>query len=165
MEYSGAPVDVIVGTFGKAFGVNGGFVAGSPELVEAIRQKADTYIFTNPLSAADCAAAEAAIDVADSADGLALLATLKSNVSRFRQGLASLGQETIEGPHPVVPLLVRDTERCRALVDGFFARSVLVVGLSFPIVPHGEEKLRFQINAAHTEKDIDEVLSVLADLA
>ena len=53
----GARVDIFVGTFGKAFGVNGGFVAGSVELVEAVRQKADTYIYTNPLGAADAAAA------------------------------------------------------------------------------------------------------------
>ena len=56
-EHGGARVDILIGTFGKAFGVNGGFVAGSPELVEAVRQKSDTYIYTNPLGAADCAAA------------------------------------------------------------------------------------------------------------
>ena len=46
----------LVGTFGKAFGVNGGFVAGSKAVIECVRQKADTYIYTNPLSVADCAA-------------------------------------------------------------------------------------------------------------
>ena len=56
-EHCGARVDIFVGTFGKAFGVNGGFVAASAELVEAVRQKADTYIYTNPLGAADAAAA------------------------------------------------------------------------------------------------------------
>jgi glycine C-acetyltransferase len=165
VEHAGAPVDVIVGTFGKAFGVNGGFVAGSPELTEAIRQKADTYIYTNPLSAADCAAAVAAIDIADSEEGRGLLAHLNASARRFRDGLASLGLETIDGPHPVVPLLVRDTERCNRLVEDFFEREVLVVGLGFPIVPHGAEKLRFQINAAHTGRDIDQVLSILEELA
>ena len=62
-EYCGASPDIIVGTFGKAFGVNGGFIAGSPTLIEAVRQKADTYIYTNPLSVADCAAAVKALDI------------------------------------------------------------------------------------------------------
>src|SRR4051794_6213030 len=65
-EHCGAAVDIFIGTFGKAFGVNGGFVAGSRELIEAIRQKADTYIYTNPLGAADAAAAVKAVDIADS---------------------------------------------------------------------------------------------------
>ena len=68
-EHCGARVDIFVGTFGKAFGVNGGFVAGSSELIEAVRQKADTYIYTNPLGPADAAAAVKAIEVADGADG------------------------------------------------------------------------------------------------
>src|SRR5262245_34064014 len=63
-EFCGTPVDIFIGTFGKAFGVNGGFVAASAEVTEAVRQKADTYIYTNPLGAADCAAAVRAVDIA-----------------------------------------------------------------------------------------------------
>src|SRR5439155_1208901 len=77
-EFCGARVDILVGTFGKAFGVNGGFIAGSPELVEAVRQKADTYIYTNPLGAADAAAAIAGVAIADGADGRERLANLKA---------------------------------------------------------------------------------------
>ncbi|HSC29244.1 MAG TPA: aminotransferase class I/II-fold pyridoxal phosphate-dependent enzyme [Vicinamibacterales bacterium] len=163
-EHCGTRVDVFVGTFGKAFGVNGGFVAGSAELIEAARQKADTYIYTNPLGAADCAAAIAAVDVADGAEGRQRLAHLKGRTDQFRQGLASLGFESIPGPHPVVPLLVRDTARTRAMVRGLFDRGILAVGLTFPVVPRGDETIRFQINAAHTEADIDEVLEALDTL-
>src|SRR5262245_17403873 len=163
-EHCGARVDIFVGTFGKAFGVNGGFVAGSPELVEAVRQKADTYIYTNPLGAADAAAAVAAIDVADSTDGRARLANLGARTAQFRGGLASMGFESIPGPHPVVPLLVRDTTRTRAMVAGLFERGVLAVGLTFPVVPKGDETIRFQINAAHTEGDINELLDALKGL-
>jgi glycine C-acetyltransferase len=163
-EHCGTRVDVFVGTFGKAFGVNGGFVASSPELVEAVRQKADTYIYTNPLGAADAAAAVAAIDVADGADGRARLAHLGARTLQFRRGLDALGFESIPGPHPVVPLLVRDTTRVRAMVSGLFERGVLAVGLTYPVVPKGDETIRFQINAAHTEADIDELLGALGDL-
>ncbi len=163
-EHCGASVDIFVGTFGKAFGVNGGFVAGSRELIEAIRQKADTYIYTNPLGAADCAAAVRAVDIADSADGRKRLASLKARTDQFRRGLDALGFESIPGPHAVVPLLVRDTERVRAMVHGLFERGILAVGLTFPVVPRGDETIRFQINAAHTEADIDDALGAIKQL-
>jgi glycine C-acetyltransferase len=161
-EHTGGRADLFIGTFGKAFGVNGGFVASSPEVVEAIRQKADTYIYTNPLGVADCAAALAALDVVESEEGRERLRHLHARIAQFRAGIGRLGWESIPGPHPVVPVLVRETRRTRELVRHFFAHGVLVVGLTFPVVPQGSETIRFQINAAHTEADIDEVLSVLA---
>ncbi len=161
-EHVGAQADVVIGTFGKAFGVNGGFVASSEEVVEAIRQKSDTYIYTNPLGVADCAAAIAALDVAESDEGAERLRHLHERIRQFRAGIDRLGWESIPGPHPVVPVLVRDTDRTRALVQHFFEHGVLVVGLTFPVVPKGDETIRFQVNAAHTEADIDEVLSVLS---
>jgi glycine C-acetyltransferase len=161
-EHCGARADVFIGTLGKAFGVNGGFVAGSPELIEAVRQKADTYIYTNPLGAADCAAAIAAVGIADGDEGRRRLSDLAARTRQFRTGLERLGFESIPGPHPVVPLVVRDTDRVRTMVRGLFDRGILAVGLTFPVVPKGDETIRFQINAAHTEADIDEVLGALA---
>jgi len=160
-EHCGARVDIFVGTLGKAFGVNGGFVAGSPDLIEAVRQKADTYIYTNPLGAADAAAAVRAVDVADAVEGRERLANLKARTAQFRAGLTALGFESIPGPHAVVPLLVRDTDRVRSMVAALYDRGILAVGLTFPVVPKGDETIRFQINAAHTEADINEVLQAL----
>lgn len=161
-EYSGGVPDIIIGTFGKAFGVNGGFIAASTTLIEAVRQKADTYIYTNPLSVADCAAATKALDLCDSAEGLALLDNLRERTLQFRIGLKKAGLESIPGPHPVVPVMIRDTARTHALVKYLYDHGVLVVGLTFPVVPRGDESMRFQINAAHTQADIDYVLEVLA---
>jgi glycine C-acetyltransferase len=161
-DHTGAAPDIVIGTFGKAFGVNGGFIAGSRSVIEAVRQKADTYIYTNPLSVADCAAAARAIALCDSPEGRARLAHLQRMAERFREGVASLGWQSIPGPHPIVPLLVRDTARTHALVEHLFHRGVLVVGLTFPVVPRGDETIRFQINAAHTAADIDAVLEALA---
>jgi glycine C-acetyltransferase len=161
-EFSGAQPDVIIGTFGKAFGVNGGFVASSETVIEAIRQKADTYIYTNPLGVADCAAAIKSIDICDSAEGIRRLEHIQERIKQFRQGIAALGLESIPGPHPVVPLLVRDTAKTHRLVKYLFDQGVLVVGLTFPVVPRGDETIRFQINSAHTRADIDEVVAVLS---
>ncbi len=162
-EYAGAWPDIVVGTFGKAFGVNGGFIAGSATLIEAVRQTADTYIYTNPLSAADCAAAATAIDICDSEEGLERLAHLKKVTARFRKGLDDLGLESIPGPHPVVPLMVRDTAKTHDLVRNLYENGVLVVGLTFPVVPKGDETIRFQVNACHTEADIDRVLELISE--
>jgi len=161
-EFSGESPDIIIGTFGKAFGVNGGFIAASESVIEAVRQRADTYIYTNPLSVADCAAASKALDICDSPEGLERLENLKQRVNQFRSGMEKLGLESIPGPHAVVPLLVRDTAKTHELVKYLFENGVLVVGLTFPVVPRGDETIRFQVNAAHTEVDIDYVLGVLS---
>ena len=160
-EVSGGRADIAIGTFGKAFGVNGGFVAASPEVIEAVRQKADTYIYTNPLSVADCAAAEVAVGIADSDEGQRRLAHVQARIRQFRDGIAALGLETIPGTHPVTPLMVRDTARTHRMVRGFTDHGVLVVGLNYPVVPDGDQTIRFQVNAAHTPADIDQVLNVL----
>jgi len=160
-DFCGASPDIIIGTFGKAFGVNGGFIAGSPTLIEAVRQKADTYIYTNPLSVADCAAAVKAMDICDGKEGLALLKNLKERTGQFRKGLTDQGKESIPGPHPVVPLMIRDTKKTQDLVKYLFDHGVLVVGLTFPVVPRGDETIRFQINASHTMADIEYVIELL----
>lgn len=160
-EFSGGVPDIIVGTFGKAFGVNGGFIAASDTIIETVRQKADTYIYTNPLSVADCAAAIMALEICGSQEGVMLLENLRNRTKQFRDGLEKLGLESIPGPHPVVPVMVRDTAKTHALVKHLFDNGILVVGLTFPVVPKGDESMRFQINAAHTESDIDYVLGVL----
>ncbi len=160
-DYCSAQPDIIIGTFGKAFGVNGGFIAASPTMTEMVRQKADTYIYTNPLSVADCAASVAAIDICDSDEGLALLGNIQNRAKQFREGLERLGLESIPGPHAVVPLMVRDTAKTHRLVKYLYESGVLVVGLTFPVVPQGDETIRFQINAAHTQSDIDYVLGLL----
>ena len=76
-----------------------------------------------------------------------------------------LGFETIPGEHPVVPLMVRDTARTTALVRHLRRNGVLATGLNYPVVPKGDEEIRFQVNADHTEADIDQVLAVLASFS
>ena len=80
---------------------------------------------------------------------------------RFDAGLNALGFETIPGEHPVVPLMVRDTARTSALVTHLRNHGVLATGLNYPVVPRGDEEIRCQISADHTEADIDEALEVL----
>jgi glycine C-acetyltransferase len=81
--------------------------------------------------------------------------------ARFRQGLMRLGFETVAGEHPIVPLMVRDTSRTAQLVRFLRDHGILATGLNFPVVPRGDESIRFQVNADHTALDVDEVLGAL----
>lgn len=162
-EYTGARADVLVGTLGKAFGVNGGYVASSASLVRFFRETAPMYIYSNPITPGEANAAICALDLVDSPEGVDLLDHLRSLTRRFEEGLGRIGIETIPGEHPVVPLMIRDTARTRQLVRHLFDAGVLVTGLTYPVVPRGDEEIRTQINADHTEADIDFVLGVLAE--
>jgi glycine C-acetyltransferase len=156
------PVDILVATLGKALGVNGGYVVGSRDLVRYLRETAPLYIYSNPITAGEAAAAAKALDILDSAAGRDLLRHLRAMTARFEQGLLQLGYETIPGTHPVVPLMVRDTARTGLLVRHLFDNGVLATGLNYPVVPKGDEEIRFQISASHTALDIDTTLEVLA---
>ena len=155
-------VDLLVGTLGKAFGVNGGYVVATQTIIGYLRETSPFYIYSNPITPAEAEAARVAVDRVDSEHGRAALAHLRAMTARFRQGLERLGLETVAGEHPVVPLLVRDTERTRRLVEHLRAHSILATGLNYPVVPKGEEEIRFQISADHTTADIDGALGVLA---
>ncbi|PWB76244.1 7-keto-8-aminopelargonate synthetase [candidate division GN15 bacterium] len=155
-------VDIIVATLGKAFGVNGGYVCSSKEVIRYLRERNQFYIFTNPITQGEAAAGVAAIDILDSSEGRDLLMHLHSMTVFFRNGLIALGYETLASPHPVVPLLVRETEKTAKLVAYLFDHGVLATGLNYPIVPKGDQLIRFQVNASHTLHDLETVLGVLA---
>jgi glycine C-acetyltransferase len=162
-EACGARADVLVGTLGKAFGVNGGYVVGSATLIAYLREVAPFYVYSNPIGPGEAAAARRAVEIVDSASGRDRLARLRAVTARFEEGLVALGYETIPGPHPVVPLLVRDAGRTRALVAHLRARGVLATGLAYPVVPRGEDEIRFQLCADHTDADVEAALEALAD--
>jgi glycine C-acetyltransferase len=162
-EYcGGAPVDLLIATLGKAFGVNGGYLAASHTMVDYLRETSPFYIYSNPITPGEAAAASRAVAIVDSAAGQALLDHLRAMTARLKAGLTALGYETIPGAHPVVPLMLRDTARTTALVAHLREHGILATGLNYPVVPRGDEEIRFQVSADHTEADIDEALAVLA---
>ena len=156
--------DLLVATLGKALGVNGGYVVGCDAVVRFLRETSPFYIFSNPITPAEAASGLAALGTVDGPDGRALLAHLRAMTHRFRSGLESLGLETLAGEHPVVPLMVRDTERTAHIVRHLRDAGILATGLNYPVVPRGDEEIRFQISADHTVADIDEALVALRHL-
>jgi len=162
-EYTGAaPADLLVATLGKAFGVNGGYVAGDETIIRYLRETSAFYIYSNPITPAEAGAALKAIDLLDSVTGQTLLTHLRAMTAHFKAGLVRLGFETLPGEHPVVPLILRDAAQTSTLVAHLRRHGILATGLNFPVVPKGDEEIRFQISADHTFADIEMVLEVLA---
>ncbi len=162
-EYTGsAPADVLIGTLGKALAVNGGYVVSAGPVIRFLRETSPFYIYSNPITAAEASAALAALRILDGPEGRELLVRLQALTRRLESGLVSLGYEIIPGDHPIVPLMLRDTDETRRLVSVLFEGGVLATGLAYPVVPRGDEEIRLQVNADHTAADIDHVLSVLA---
>ena len=155
------PVDVLVATLGKAFGVNGGYVVASNTIIAYLRETSPFYIYSNPITPGEAAAALVAVNLVDSPEGRQRLDRLRAVTARFREGLTQLGLETVAGQHPVVPLMVRDTDRTALLVAHLRANGILATGLGYPVVPKGDDEIRFQMSADHTPADIDEALAAL----
>ena len=163
-EVSGAgQVDILVATLGKAFGVNGGYITSDRPVIDFLREKNSFYIYTNPITPSEAAAAAVAVELADGPEGRRILERLSGLTARFEAGLTDLGWETIPSPHPVVPLMVRDTDKTTRLVRYLRQRGVLATGLNYPVVPKGDQLIRFQVSGEHTAADIDEVLAILAE--
>lgn len=161
-EYTGAEgIDIIIATLGKSLGVNGGYLAANGTVINFLRETAPFYIYSNPITPAEASAAIKAIEILDSAKGKELLRHLRILTKRFEKGLTELGYEIIASEHPVVPLMIRDTHSTADLVRYLTQHGILATGLNYPVVPRGDEEIRFQVSADHTEYDIDCVLRVL----
>jgi len=135
--------DLLVGTLGKAFGVNGGYVVEAATIIRFLRETSPFYIYSNPITPAEAAACLRAVDLVEGPTGRYLLAQLRDVTRRFRTGLAALGFETLPGEHPVVPLMIRDTERTSRIVAQLRRDGLLATSLNFPVVPKGHEEIRF----------------------
>ena len=161
-EYTNAEgIDIVIATLGKALGVNGGYVATTSAIINYLRETAPFYIYSNPITPAEASASIKALDILDSKKGIELLEYLRKLTKRFEKGLVVSGYEIIESDHPVVPLMIRDTKKTSELVEYLTEKGILATGLNYPVVPKGDEEIRFQISADHTEYDIDYTLGVL----
>jgi len=160
-EYTDTKVDILVATLGKALGVNGGYVVANSTIIDYLRETAAFYIYSNPITAAEAAASMKALEILDSERGLKLLEHMRGLTKRFEDGLQQLGFEILSSEHPVVPLMIRDTEKTTELVKFLFDNGILATGLNYPVVPKGDEEIRCQITADQTENDIDHVLDIL----
>ena len=161
-EKTGATADILVATLGKALGVNGGYVVADRIVIDYLRETSPFYIYSNPITPSEAAAALEALKILDSSEGIGLLQKIRELAGALRSGFRERGYETLSGEHPIVPLLTRDTAKTRGLVKRLFDCNILATGLGYPVVPKGDEEIRFQVSAEHTIKDIDYLLDTLS---
>lgn len=152
--------DILSGTFGKALGgAVGGYIAGKKEIVELLRQKSRTYLFSNSVPPSVVVASIRALDLLK--DEPELLKKVIENADYFRTEIKKLGFNVLEGKHPIVPVMLGDAAKTQEMSKKLLDRGLFVVGLWFPVVPEGAARLRFQISAAHTRAQLDQALSIL----
>ncbi|MBI5451591.1 MAG: 8-amino-7-oxononanoate synthase [Gammaproteobacteria bacterium] len=152
----------VIGTFGKAFGTSGAFVAGSDALIETLIQNARSYIYTTALSPALAHATLVSLGIVRDEDWRRQ--QLRSLIERFRRGAAQLGLTLGESTTPIQPLIIGDNARCVAASERLLAAGLLISAIRPPTVPHGTARLRITLSAAHREVDIDRLLDALSGL-
>ena len=153
-------IDVLTGTLGKAIGgAAGGYISGQKEMVAYLRQKSRPYTFSNSLPPSIIFGAMAAFDLL--ARDKSIVQRLHQNTIYFRNGMTALGFRILEGEHPIVPVMLGDAAVAQQMSAELLKAGVYVKGLWFPVVPRGEARLRAQISAALTTKNMDRALEGL----
>lgn len=154
----GVQADILTGTLGKALGgALGGYIAGPQPVIDLLRQRARPYLFSNALPPAIVAAGLEALDIVEHADDLRV--QLFDNAVHWRAGLAAAGFELLPGEHPIIPVMLHDAHKAQAMAARLFELGVYVAGFFFPVVPKGKARIRTQMNAALTRRDLDQALA------
>jgi glycine C-acetyltransferase len=157
-DHFGVDVDILTGTLGKALGgALGGYIAGPQPVIDLLRQRARPYLFSNALPPPIVAAGLEAIRLVEQQPDLRK--TLFDNARYWRAGLADLGFELLDGEHPIIPVMLGDAPLAQKMAAALFDEGVYVSGFFFPVVPHGQARIRTQMNAALTRGQLDRALA------
>ena len=163
-EYCGVinRVDIITSTFGKALGgASGGFTSGRKEIIDMLRQRSRPYLFSNTLAPSICAATLEVIDMLS--ESTALRDKLEANTHYFRQGMRDAGFDIDMGDHPIVPVMLGDAVLAQKMSQRLLEKGIYAIGFFYPVVPQGKARIRTQISAAHSTKDLDEAIKAFTE--
>ena len=149
-------VDILTGTLGKALGgASGGYVAAHAEIVALLRQRSRPYRVRNSVAPSVVAGSRKALElVATQGEARERLA---ANASLFRELMTAAGFDLLPGSHPIVPVMFPGDDGARLatqIADRMLADGVYVIAFSFPVVPRGRARIRVQLSAAHSERDV-----------
>lgn len=162
-EYSKGKADILIGTFGKGFGVDGGYVVGDKVFIDYLRESAATYIYSNPISPGTAGAALASVKIVNSDEGKDMIKKLNDNIDYFKNNMSEIGFKfAADSVHAIQPVLIGDAAKTSALVDALFEKGFIVTNISYPIVAKGQDEIRVQLSAAHTKKDVDEFIEAIS---
>ena len=147
-------VDILLGTLGKALGgAAGGYTSAKKEVVEILRQRSRTYLFSNTLPPSIVAASLAVLDLL--ADQGEMREKLRENTAYFREAMTEAGFEILPGEHPIVPIMIGDAAEAGRMAERLLEKGVYVIAFSYPVVAKGAARIRVQISAAHSREDLE----------
>ncbi len=156
-------IDIIEGTFGKAYGLMGGFITGKQSTIDAIRSYASGFIFTTSLPPAVLAGALASVEYLKTSQIERMRA--HRNAAALKSMLDEHGLPYLKGESHIVPLIIGDAVCCKMVTDVLMDQyDIYVQPINYPTVPRGTERMRLTATAAHSMKDIEHFISVLVDL-
>ncbi len=150
---------IIVGTFGKALGTAGAFVAADDTIIETLIQQARTYIYTTAQPA--CLAAATLASLALMQQESWRREKLQALISRFRQGAEALGLNVMPSITPIQPVIIGEAQRAIELGQSLEEKGIFVGVVRPPTVPRGTARLRITFSANHDEQDVDRLLDAL----
>ena len=156
-------VDIISGTLGKALGgASGGYISAKKEIVELLRQRSRPYLFSNTLAPAIAGASLEVIKMLK--ETTEYRDRVHENTSYFREKMESLGFDLLPGTHPIVPIMLYDAKIASEFSARLLDKGVYVTAFSFPVVPKGKARIRTQVSARHTKKDLDLAIEAFSEV-
>ncbi|MEM8833385.1 MAG: 5-aminolevulinate synthase [Pseudomonadota bacterium] len=156
-------IDVIEGTFGKAYGVMGGYISAKENIIDAVRSTASGFIFTTALPPAVLAGAKASVEYLKTSEMERAKAHL--NAKELKSRLTQNDLPYLPGESHIVPLMVGDAHCCKAVTDILFNEyNLYVQPINYPTVPKGTERMRLTATACHSFDDIENLVTVLSTL-
>jgi len=153
-------VDIEVGTLSKAFGVVGGYVAGSYELCEYLRQRGRPFLFSSAVTPADVTACIAAVDILLQSEDR--VQRLWENACYFQNRLKSLGFDIGKTQTPITPVMLGEAPLAQEFSRRLFEEGIFAQAIGYPTVPRGAARIRVMISAVHTKEDLDFALEKFA---
>lgn len=149
----GERIDVEIGTLSKAFGCAGGFVAGSKELVEWLKQRGRPFLFSNALSPSEVAGCLKAIELLERSEEL--VDKLWENSKYFKSTMKEAGFDIGHSETPITPVMLGEASIAHGMSKRLFEEDVFAMALGYPTVPKGKARIRVMVSAGHGKEDLD----------
>lgn len=151
-------IDIITTTLGKALGgASGGCVSARAEIVDMLRQRARTYLFSNSLPPVIAAAANKVMDIISSTTERR--DKLEDLTKYFREEMTGRGFDIVPGFHPIVPIMLYNARLSQDMARDLYYEGIYVIGFFYPVVPKGEARIRVQISAAHEKEHLEKAVN------